>query len=171
MRLPVDGSRFAGQIPPIVTAPVFAVRKRASRIFTLQQYVVTGSMALRMRPDRIFVGEVRGPEALDLLMAWNTGHEGGIASLRANSTSAALNMLSTLVAMHPNAPRGMIESLIGEAHLGPYNGIPLSIQSQYLTCIELWNDQGADTWIFSDALHYDVPAHVSSLLVLRASEP
>jgi len=72
-------------------------------------------MALRMRPDRILVGEVRGPEALDLLMAWNTGHEGGIASLHANNASAALNRLSTLVAMHPNAPRGMIESLIGEA--------------------------------------------------------
>jgi P-type conjugative transfer ATPase TrbB len=194
--LPLDGSRFAGQIPPIVKAPVFAVRKRASRVFTLEQYVEAGimtpkqkeflcdairdhrnllaiggtgggkttllnafirqltdqypserlviiedtaeiqctakdyvqyhtspdrtmtqlvRMALRMRPDRILVGEVRGPEALDLLMAWNTGHEGGIASLHANNAAAALNRLSTLVAMHPNAPRGMIESLIGEA--------------------------------------------------------
>ena len=42
--LPLDGSRFAGQIPPIVTAPVFAVRKRASRVFTLQQYVEAGIM-------------------------------------------------------------------------------------------------------------------------------
>ena len=42
--LPLDGSRFAGQIPPIVTAPVFAVRKRASRVFTLDQYVDTGIM-------------------------------------------------------------------------------------------------------------------------------
>ena len=42
--LPLDGSRFAGQIPPIVTAPVFAVRKRASRVFTLQQYVDAGIM-------------------------------------------------------------------------------------------------------------------------------
>jgi P-type conjugative transfer ATPase TrbB len=194
--LPLDGSRFAGQIPPIVTAPVFAVRKRASRVFTLQQYVEAGimtpeqkeflcgairdhrnilaiggtgggkstllnamikeltkqfpnerliiiedtaelqcaatnyvqyhmspersmtdlvRMSMRMRPDRILVGEVRGPEALDLLISWNTGHEGGIASLHANNAAAALNRLSTLVAMHPNAPRGLIESLIGEA--------------------------------------------------------
>ena len=42
--LPLDGSRFAGQIPPVVTAPVFAVRKRASRVFTLQQYVDAGIM-------------------------------------------------------------------------------------------------------------------------------
>ncbi len=41
---PLDGSRFAGQIPPIVTAPVFAVRKRASRVFTLGQYVKAGIM-------------------------------------------------------------------------------------------------------------------------------
>jgi type IV secretion system protein TrbB len=193
--LPLDGSRFAGQIPPIVTAPVFAVRKRASRVFTLQQYVkagimtleqkktlccairdhrnilVTGStgsgkttltnglihemtgqfpderiviiedtgeiqcsaknylqyhtspevnltklvrMTMRMRPDRILVGEVRGPEALDLLMSWNTGHEGGIATLHANNAIAGLSRLSTLVSMHPDAPRD-IEPLIGEA--------------------------------------------------------
>src|SRR5258705_9008669 len=42
--LPLEGSRFAGQIPPIVTAPVFAVRKRASRVFTLDQYVDAGIM-------------------------------------------------------------------------------------------------------------------------------
>jgi type IV secretion system protein TrbB len=194
--LPLDGSRFAGQIPPLVTAPVFAVRKRASRVFTLQQYVEAGimtveqkgflcdairdhrnilaiggtgggkstllnamikeltnqfpnerliiiedtaelqcsaknyvqyhtspersmtdlvRMSMRMRPGRILVGEVRGPEALDLLMSWNTGHQGGLASLHANNAAAALNRLSTLVAMHPNAPHGLIESFIGEA--------------------------------------------------------
>jgi type IV secretion system protein TrbB len=191
----LDGSRFAGQIPPIVSAPVFAVRKRASRVFTLQQYVeagivtpeqkgflceairtrrnilITGStgsgkttlcnaaihelteqlpterlviiedtaeiqcvakdfvqyhtspersmtqlvrMSMRMRPDRILVGEVRGPEALDLLMAWNAGHEGGIATLHANNAAAGLIKLSTLVSMNQDAPRD-IESLIGEA--------------------------------------------------------
>ena len=193
--LPLDGSRFAGQIPPVVPSPVFAVRKRASRVFTLEQYVATGIMTLeqkdflceairghrnvlltgstgsgkttllnaciheltdqfpnerliiiedtseiqcaakdyvqyhtspdrtmtqlvrmsmRMRPDRILVGEVRGPEALDLLMAWNTGHEGGIATLHANNAAAGLTRLSTLVSMSKDAPRD-IESLIGEA--------------------------------------------------------
>jgi type IV secretion system protein TrbB len=71
-------------------------------------------MSLRMRPDRILVGEVRGPEALDLLMAWNTGHEGGIASLHANNAAAGLTRLPTLVSMNPDAPRE-IEPLIGEA--------------------------------------------------------
>jgi type IV secretion system protein VirB11 len=70
--------------------------------------------SLRMRPDRILVGEVRGPEALDLLMAWNTGHEGGVATLHANNAEAGLARLATLVSMHPNAPRS-IEPLIGDA--------------------------------------------------------
>lgn len=51
---------------------------------------------LRLRPDRIIVGEVRGPEALDLLKAWNTGHPGGIATLHANSARAALARLEQL---------------------------------------------------------------------------
>jgi type IV secretion system protein TrbB len=193
--LPIDGSRFAGQFPPIVTAPTFAIRKKAVAIFTLEHYVdalilsksqyavienaikyhrnilVTGSTGsgkttlvnaiinmmvtldpserifiiedtgeiqcaaenfvqyhttiditmtmllrttLRMRPDRILVGEVRGPEALDLLMAWNTGHEGGAATLHANNARAGLDRLSLLISMHPDSPKH-IEPLIGEA--------------------------------------------------------
>jgi len=172
--LPLDGSRFAGQLPPIVPAPIFAIRKRAIAIFTLEQYVDAGIMTptqyealksfvanhrnilviggtgsgkttlvnaiinemvvcdptervfiiedtgeiqcaaenfvqyhtsfdvpmtallkttLRMRPDRILVGEVRGAEALDLLDAWNTGHEGGAATLHANNAAAGLTRL------------------------------------------------------------------------------
>ena len=193
--LPLDGSRFAGQFPPIVPAPTFAIRKRAIAIFTLDQYVAAGIMTqaqlavieaavknhqnilvtgstgsgkttlvnaiinrmvdddpteriviiedtgeiqcaadnfiqyhstidismtqllrttLRMRPDRILVGEVRGPEALDLLMAWNTGHEGGAATLHANHARAGLDRLALLISMHPDAPKH-IEPLIGEA--------------------------------------------------------
>ena len=192
---PLDGSRFAGQLPPIVGAPTFAIRKKASAIFTLAQYVEGGIMTeahraviveavaahrnilvvggtgsgkttltnaiiqeivgqnpherlviiedtgeiqcaapnsvtyhttseipmtkllrttLRMRPDRILVGEVRGPEALDLLMAWNTGHEGGVATIHANDALAGLSRLATLISMHPDSPRP-IEPLIGEA--------------------------------------------------------
>ncbi|MDQ7250549.1 P-type conjugative transfer ATPase TrbB [Dongia sedimenti] len=52
---------------------------------------------LRLRPDRIIVGEVRGPEALDLLKAWNTGHPGGLATVHANSAHAALYRLEQLI--------------------------------------------------------------------------
>jgi pilus assembly protein CpaF len=52
--------------------------------------------ALRMRPDRIVVGEVRGAEALDLLVAFNTGHEGGLSTMHANSAVDALSRLETM---------------------------------------------------------------------------
>ena len=52
---------------------------------------------MRLRPDRIVVGEVRGPEALDMLKAWNTGHPGGIATIHANSAAAALTRVEQLV--------------------------------------------------------------------------
>ncbi|MDR2925516.1 MAG: P-type conjugative transfer ATPase TrbB [Azoarcus sp.] len=192
---PIDGSRFAGQLPPVVSSPTFAIRKKASAVFTLDEYVADGIMtaeqkdaiakavaahrnilviggtgsgkttmtnavilqmvdcnpvermiliedtaeiqckarnfvqfhttlsvdmtmllrtSLRMRPDRILVGEVRGKEALDLIMAWNTGHEGGVATIHANNAIAALGRLKTLVSMHRDAPAD-IEPLIAEA--------------------------------------------------------
>ena len=52
---------------------------------------------LRLRPDRIIVGEVRGGEALDMLKAWNTGHPGGIATVHANSARAALYRIEQLI--------------------------------------------------------------------------
>src|SRR3546814_376123 len=52
---------------------------------------------LRLRPDRIVVGEVRGAEALDLLKAWGTGHPGGVATLHAGSAQGALVRLEQLV--------------------------------------------------------------------------
>jgi P-type conjugative transfer ATPase TrbB len=192
---PLDGSRFAAQVPPVVPEVVFAIRKKAVSVFRLDDYVASGIMTseqcerirqaisqrrnilvtggtgsgkttlvnacighvividpdvrlviiedtgeiqctasnyiqyhtspevsmtqllrttLRMRPDRIIVGEVRGPEALDLLMAWNTGHAGGIATLHANDARAGLSRLAMLISMHPDSPRP-IEPLIGEA--------------------------------------------------------
>ncbi len=55
--------------------------------------------ALRMRPDRIVIGEVRGPEALDLLTALNTGHDGALSTVHANSPADALKRLETLALM------------------------------------------------------------------------
>ena len=173
----LDGSRVAGTLPPIVENPSFAIRKKASSVFPLDQYVERGAMnaaqreailsairlqanilvaggtssgkttlanavihgistlcqqdrvliiedtaeiqceaenalifranadmlrllriSLRYRPDRILVGEVRGPEALALLKAWNTGHPGGVATIHANSAEAALIRLEQLIA-------------------------------------------------------------------------
>jgi pilus assembly protein CpaF len=55
--------------------------------------------SLRMRPDRIIIGEVRGAEALDMLQAMNTGHDGSISTIHANSTRDALHRLGTMVMM------------------------------------------------------------------------
>jgi pilus assembly protein CpaF len=55
--------------------------------------------ALRMRPDRIIVGEVRGDEALDMLQAMNTGHDGGLTTIHANSPRDALSRLETMISM------------------------------------------------------------------------
>src|SRR5207253_320412 len=55
--------------------------------------------ALRMRPTRIIVGEVRGAEALDMLMAMNTGHEGSLTTIHGNSPRDALDRLGTLAMM------------------------------------------------------------------------
>lgn len=68
---------------------------------------------LRLRPDRIIVGEVRGPEALDLLKAWNTGHPGGIATLHANSAQAALARLEQLtMEVCETPPRALIAEAV-----------------------------------------------------------
>ena len=192
---PLDNSRFAGQLPPVVSSPTFAIRKKAVAIFTLEQYVESGVLkpkhrdvikdavrqhrnilviggtgsgkttlinaiifemvlndpderifiiedtgeiqcaaqnsvqyhttldismtqllktTLRMRPDRILVGEVRGAEALDLLDAWNTGHEGGAATLHANDALSGLTRLESLISRNPSAPKDIMP-LIAEA--------------------------------------------------------
>jgi pilus assembly protein CpaF len=55
--------------------------------------------ALRMRPDRIIVGEVRGPEAFDMLQAMNTGHDGSMSTIHANNTRDALIRIENMVQM------------------------------------------------------------------------
>ncbi len=75
--------------------------------------------ALRMRPDRIIVGEVRGPEAFDMMQAMNTGHEGSLSTIHAN---------------HPRDALSRLENMIGMANLG----LPMrSIRSQISSAINL----------------------------------
>lgn len=193
--LPFGNERFAGQLPPVVSSPCFAIRKPAITVFPLDSYVEQGIMTqtqcdaikkavrdhknilvvggtgsgkttlinaviqemvdndpnervfiiedtgeiqcsaincvqyhttlevsmtdllkttLRMLPDRIIVGEVRGSEALDLLDSWNTGHDGGAGTLHANSAESALQRLKSLVTRNKHAPTD-IEPLIAEA--------------------------------------------------------
>ena len=178
--LPRSGERFQGVLPPLAERPVFTIRKRATVVFTLDDYVAKGILAaqggavirravtdrknilvaggtgsgkttlvnailaepafqtdrvviiedtkelqcsaddkvelltksteprvtmtdllrmtLRLRPDRIIIGEVRGGEALAMLKAWNTGHPGGLATVHANSAADALRRIEDLVA-------------------------------------------------------------------------
>jgi len=171
------GERFEGVLPPVSLAPCFSIRKPATRLYTLMDYVTDGILSadgarllslavvdrrnilvaggtssgkttlanallaemahlderviliedtrelqspaadtvalrtragsvtmadlvrstLRLRPDRIIVGEVRGGEALDMLKAWNTGHPGGIATIHANSAASALLRVEQLI--------------------------------------------------------------------------
>ena len=79
--------------------------------------------SLRMRPDRIIVGEVRGAEALDMLQAMNTGHDGSLSTGHGNSPKDMLNRLETMVLMGVDMPLKAIKSQIASGidiivHLG-----------------------------------------------------
>lgn len=72
--------------------------------------------ALRMRPDRLIVGEVRGPEALDLLTAMNTGHDGSLSTVHANGVDDAVRRLETLVLMAGvGLPAAAVREQLGSA--------------------------------------------------------
>jgi pilus assembly protein CpaF len=84
--------------------------------------------SLRMRPDRIIIGEVRGPEALDMLQAMNTGHDGSLTTIHANDTRDALARLEMMVAMAGfEMPLAVIRNYIASAirivvHMGRLKG-------------------------------------------------
>lgn len=85
--------------------------RRTAPTITMTDLVRT---ALRLRPDRIVIGEVRDGSALDLLKAWNTGHPGGVATLHANSAAEALDRLEDLIGEVSHAvPRRAIGQAIG----------------------------------------------------------
>ncbi|MEM6749940.1 MAG: ATPase, T2SS/T4P/T4SS family [Planctomycetota bacterium] len=74
--------------------------------------------ALRMRPDRIIIGEVRGPEAMDMLQAMNTGHDGSLSTLHANSPVDAMKRLEALVLMAVEMPiRAIREQVVSAVDL------------------------------------------------------
>lgn len=191
--LPIGGHRFEGLLPPVVAKPAFTIRRRASRLIPLGDYVRTGVMTeyqastirsaisarlnivisggtgsgkttlanavineivkstpedrlviledtaeiqcaaenavllhtsdsidmarllkstMRLRPDRIVVGEVRDGAALTLLKAWNTGHPGGVATIHSNTAMSALRRLEQLTAEASQQP---MHEVIGEA--------------------------------------------------------
>ena len=90
-------------------------------LFLLGTYFTAPS--LRMRPERIVVGEVRGAEALDMLQAMNTGHDGSLSTGHANSTKDMLSRLETMVMQGADFPIEAIRQQIGSAidiiiHLG-----------------------------------------------------
>jgi type IV secretion system protein VirB11 len=85
------------------------VALRASDTVDMQRLL---RATMRMRPDRIIVGEVRGGEALSMLKAWNTGHPGGLCTIHANDAHAALLRLEQLVA---EATQSEMRAVIAEA--------------------------------------------------------
>src|SRR3989442_1284899 len=101
-RLP-DGSRVHAVIPPIsLVGPVLTIRRFAAQPLGPDDLVRNGTLsraALRMRPDRIVVGEVRGGEALDMLQAMNPGHRGSLTTAHANSAAHSLMRIETMALM------------------------------------------------------------------------
>ena len=88
-----------GQVTPFHVHPnddevIFCVEGRGA--ITQRDLVIN---TLRMRPDRIIVGEVRGPEALDMLQAMNTGHDGSLTTIHSNSPRDAITRIETMIAM------------------------------------------------------------------------
>ncbi|MCI8451415.1 CpaF family protein [Enterorhabdus sp. P55] len=79
---------------------------------TIRELVIN---ALRMRPDRIIVGECRGGEALDMLQAMNTGHEGSLTTLHANAPQEVVDRLVTMVRYAVDLPLDAVEAQIGNA--------------------------------------------------------
>jgi P-type conjugative transfer ATPase TrbB len=88
--------------------------KNAEAMLTTEEVSMTALLkdTLRYRPDRILVGEVRDGAALDLLMAWNTGHPGGVCTVHSNSALSALARMELLVGM---AVVGPMQTLIADA--------------------------------------------------------
>ena len=98
--------------PHVVRLEARPMNAEGSGEITIRDLVIT---ALRMRPDRIVVGECRGPEAFDMLQAMNTGHDGSLTTLHANSPRDALLRLITMVRYAADLPVDVIERQVCSA--------------------------------------------------------
>lgn len=108
----------------LVRLEVKTANLEGGREVTVRDLIKT---ALRMRPDRIVVGEVRGAEALDLLQAWNTGHEGSLGTIHANSCRDMVSRLETMSLMGMQLPLEAVRRQIASGveilvHLGRRGG-------------------------------------------------
>jgi pilus assembly protein CpaF len=109
-----DAAELQLQQPHVVRLETRPANLEGSGMITMRDLVRN---CLRMRPERIIVGEVRGPEAFDLLQAMNTGHDGSMGTLHANSPREALSRLESMITMGgftlpPRTLRDMIVSSI-----------------------------------------------------------
>lgn len=107
-------------VPNLVTLEARNANTEGSGEITIRELIRT---ALRMRPDRIIVGEVRGEEAIDMLQALNTGHDGSLSTGHANSPGDMLSRLETMVLMGMDIPLPAIRRQIASGidilvHLG-----------------------------------------------------
>jgi len=108
-----DSAELLINHPHVVTLEARVANSEGQGAISIRDLVKN---ALRMRPDRIVIGEVRGPEALDLLAAMNTGHSGSISTLHANGPRDALSRLETMVlSSNVGLPLQAIREQIGSA--------------------------------------------------------
>lgn len=115
--------------------------------------------SLRMRPDRIVVGEVRGGEALDMLQAMNTGHDGSLTTLHANSPRDALSRLETLTLMSGvNLPVRVIREQIASAVDLIVQQSRLKDGSRKVTAITEVAGMEGDTIVLTDVFKYEQTA-------------
>ena len=108
-----DSAELKLNHPHVVSLESRAANAEGSGAITIRDLVKN---SMRMRPDRIIVGEVRGAEALDMVLALNTGHDGSFTTLHANTPRDALKRLEALVLLAaPNLPFTAIKELIASA--------------------------------------------------------